>query len=150
MDQSQRDEQALLLPSREVLEPGVPQGFEAQLLHEDIRIERPGIKRPVEIQDLPDLDLLRERRFLKLNPDAGVRLAPALPRVEPQHPDGAPIGMPQSLQTFDGGRLARPVGAHEAEDLASKHGKGDPLDGGAGAIVFLKSGDLDGRGSTGI
>ena len=150
MDQGQGEKQALLLPSREVMEPGVPQGFEAHLLHEGIRIERPGIKRPVEIQDLPDLDLLCDRRLLKLDPDAGVQLAPALPRVEPQHPDGAPVGTPQSLQTFDAGRLARPIGAHKAEDLASKHGKGDPLDGGVRAIVFKKSGDLNGRGATGI
>jgi hypothetical protein len=133
-----------------MLEPGVPQGFEAQLFHEDIRIERPSIKGPEEIQGLPDLDLLCDRRLLKLNPDAGVQFAPALPRVEPQHPDGAPIGMPQSLQTFDDGRLARPIGAHKAEDLASTHGKGDPLNGGVRAVVLLKSGDLNSRGSTGI
>jgi hypothetical protein len=54
-------------------------------------------------------------------------------RVKPQHPDGAPIGMPQSLQTFDGGRLSRPIRAHKAEDLTSKHGKIDPFNGGVRA-----------------
>src|SRR6202030_2877285 len=71
VDQCEGDEQALLLASREVHEPGRALVSHAELLEQTVTVD--GlllIKRCPEVDCLPHFDSLLQLRLLELNPDA--------------------------------------------------------------------------------
>ncbi len=83
--------------------------------------------------------------MLELNPDMFPQLLALAPRIATEHPHGPRVGAAQSFQTFDGGGLARPVGAEDPEDLALLHAEGDPVQDHALVVPLTEIGDFDDR-----
>ena len=63
--------------------------------------------------------------------------------VKAQNADSPRGGLEQAGDAADRGRLARPVGAQEAEDLPRLGGEADPIDGHQVAVFLLQSVDFD-------
>jgi hypothetical protein len=145
VDQRKRDEQALALPPGQVGKVGVPLLRQTPLLDELLWVTRAGDERGKPPQRLPDLDPLRERRFLQLAPDPLAQLAGLGQRVKAKHPHPAAVSPPQALQALDGRRLPRAITSQDAEDLPPPDLEGDTLDHHRTAITLRQALDHDHR-----
>jgi hypothetical protein len=144
-DQRQRDRQPLLLAAGELGEPGVTLVGQPQVLQQRPPVGRVLVEGAVEVERLPDLHLLGKLAFLELCPDALPELVAVASRVEPEHRHPAGVGDAEALDRLDGGGLARPVGAEDAEDLAPLDGKRDVMHRDAVAVSLVEVLDLDDR-----
>ena len=102
-----------------------------------------GVERGVEVDGLPDADLVGELALLELDADDAVELVAVALRVEPEHADRARVGRPQPADGLDGGGLAGAVGAEDGEDLARLDREGDAVDGRPVAVALGEVGDFD-------
>ena len=98
----------------------------------------------MESQVLLGGQLIVEGLLLKDEADVPAHLPGVLDDIEAGDP-GRTRGRPgQGAQHLDGGRLPRPVGAQEGEDLTLGHVEGDALDCGEIAVGLGQAPDLDG------
>jgi len=92
VDQRQGDEQSLLLPARQVHEPGIALVGESQLVEQPVTVRRLSlVKRRPKVHGLPDLDPLLELRLLQLRPDPVLERVHIAKRVQPEHRDAPTI-----------------------------------------------------------
>ncbi len=85
VDQGERDEQPLLLASRERHEPGVPLLRQAELIEQPIGVHRLRVQRCPQVERLPDLDPLLQLRFLELDADPILQFVNVVRRIQRQH-----------------------------------------------------------------
>lgn len=122
VDEGGGDGQALALAAGEVLHEDVP------LLGEPHALQRAvGGRRCAAVQARDRDEVLaralpyEEGRGLGLHAHPGQQVGVAGPGTPAEDGDRAAVGLPQSLHDLDEGRLARPVGAEQSEELAAAH-----------------------------
>src|SRR6266550_6384066 len=143
VDESEGDEQPLLLTAREIHEPGVAFGFESELREQRVGIRDVVVDRPPKVHGFPDLDSLLEVRFLVLDADPlpkGVRVAL---RIEAEHGDRSLVGNAIALDALHRGRLAGAVRTNQSENLALENFERDVVNGDGAAVALAQSGDGD-------
>ena len=101
------------------------------------------VERGVEVDRLPDLDLVGQLALLELDADDATELVAVAARVEPEHADRARVGRPQPADGLDRGGLAGAVGAEDGEDLALLDREGHAVDRRAVAVALDEVGDFD-------
>jgi hypothetical protein len=82
-----------------------------------------------QIERLPDLDAVGERRLLELAADAPSELLAVRARVQTQHADRAGIGRTQALEDLDRRGLAGAVRSDDAKDLVPLDAERQVIDG---------------------
>ena len=107
-----------------------------------------GVERRPEVHRFPDLDALLQLRLLMLHADPGGARR-RRDGIEAEHGDGAAVGRRGPLHALHRRRLARAVGADQAEDLAVVHLERHVVHGDGAAVAFdeIADGD-DGPGLT--
>jgi hypothetical protein len=65
---------------------------------------------------------------LQLHPETVHKLRPVALRIQPEHCDLAGVGRAQAGDALHRGRLARPVGSENPEDLSLLDREGDSVD----------------------
>ena len=92
VDESERDEEPLLLPARQRHEPGVALVCEPELLEQAFAIgHRPSIERGPQVDRLPHFDALLELRFLQLHADSILQPIDIANRIQRQHADRSAV-----------------------------------------------------------
>jgi hypothetical protein len=81
------------------------------------------IEGPEQPQRLLDGQLVGQLRFLQLDPQALPEFPLVLVPGHPEYFDLAAVGREEAFENLDGGRLARAVGAKQAEALAAINGQ---------------------------
>jgi hypothetical protein len=84
---------------------------------------------PVKAQVVHAAEMVIHLGMLCYHPGEGVHLLHFLGGIQAHHPALAGGGREQPGQQFDGGGLARPVGAQKAEHLALRQGEVQTADG---------------------
>ncbi len=100
----------------------------------------------MELQVLPDSELLVQRAFLENDPDVLADLGLPLGHVVPVDPQGPACLLLDGAKGVDGRALPRPVGPQEGEDAAFLHGKGNVVHGRKGAVFLGEAFDFDAIG----
>src|SRR3989442_3876025 len=121
---------ALLEPGRQI---GVRNtAVRAALGEPDQRVDAPAeshpaqaVEPPVERDDLPDPQAPEERRPSARHVEPAPQRGGLADDVEAQHLDGAPVGRQQRGEDREQRRLARAVGAEQADDRAALHRQRD-------------------------
>jgi hypothetical protein len=143
--QRQRDEQPLALAAGQVGEGGVALGGQPPLLQQQTPVGRAPVEGGVQVQRLPDLQPVGQRRLLELDADALAQLGALAARIQAEHPHRTRIGAAEPLQALHRGGLARPVGPDDPKDLAGLHGERDAVHRHRRAVPLAQLGDLDDR-----
>ena len=139
--------QALLLPARELADPGAALLVELDELQH--LVDRPAAlaERAEEADGLLDRQLLGELRLLELDaePLAQLAILPGAPALAEQL-DLALVGRGQPFEDLDGRRLAGAVGAEQAEALAAADLEIEAVDGDDVAEALDQAATADRRG----
>ena len=124
--------------------PGQPRHFDHPLLPRPFLFPRDAVDAAVEVDVLLDGEVLVEREFLAHVADVGFDLFGLGADIEAGHGARAAAGAEDAAEHADGGRLARPVRAQEAEDLALLDLEADAIDGHEVAEPLFQVVDHDG------
>src|SRR5438132_2676331 len=143
VDESEGDEEPLLLAAREVHEPGVALGFESKPREQRVTIYHAGVERPPEVHRLPHLDPLLEVCLLVLHPDSLPESVGIAPWVEAEHRDCSFVGNAIALYALHRGRLTGAVRTYQSKDLALEHFERDVVNGDGAAVALAQVEDGD-------
>src|SRR5512141_2059799 len=100
VDESERDEEPLLLATGERHEPRLALFRETELIEQVFAVHRLRIERRPEVDGLPDLDPLLELRLLKLYADPILQRVDVAERIQRKHRDRAGVRSPQAFDAF--------------------------------------------------
>ena len=141
VEQGQRDEQPLPLPSRQRSETRPPQPGEFP------RLQQPVGRVSVAVTEQPhrlvDPQPVGQRRRLQLTADQRPQPRPVGQRIQAEYPHPAAVGSTQTLQTLHRRRLTRPVDTEDPEDLTLAHREPNIVDRQMSAIPLHQPLDHD-------
>ena len=140
VDERQRDEEPLPLPSRQRHEPGVPLVRQAEPRQQLLAVHRMRVERGPEIHRLPHRDALLQLRLLELDAHALLQRPTVPHRVEPEHADGAAVRRAEAAHALHRRGLARAVRPDQAEDLAREDVERHVVHGDGRAVGFVEAG----------
>src|SRR5690606_20945897 len=111
---------------------------DAQRLQQLLRIGRVGVERGEQLHRLTHPQLVRQLALLQLSAELACHTRAIGTRVHSEHRHLPPVRHPQAFDALDGGRLARAVGAEDAEDLALLDGERHVVDRYFVAVAFVQ------------
>src|SRR6476469_1956510 len=142
VDESERDEEPLLLPARQRHEPGVALVCEPELLEQAIAIgHRPSIERGPQVDRLPHFDALLELRFLQLYADSILQPIDIANRIQRQHADRSAVRPSQPFDALHRRGLACAVRAYQSENLLAMDVERHIVHGDEPAVSFADAED---------
>src|SRR6185436_15139754 len=142
VDERERDEEPLLLPTRETHERGMSLFRQSELLEERTTVDGARIERRPEIDRFPHADALLKLRLLELDPDAHLQPAGVAAGIEAEHGDASGVGLANALDAFHRRGLAGAIGSDEPEDLPFEYFEGNVVDRKRGTVELAEAGRL--------
>ena len=133
-DQGERDGQPLLLTARQLGEPGGELGVQTESFGQGPPVGGVRMEGAVQLQRLAHRELGLQLALLELGSQQLRHRLVVGDGVESGDPDRAGVGDAQSLDAFDGGGLARAVGAEDPEDLPLVDGEAHSVHRGAPGV----------------